>query len=217
MSNLDRGVDVLREAGSSSSSRALHDDFWRWRASYPGEPYWVHFQTTDVHQYADSPGVVPFAGLFISPERRRIYNEWKNRLSKAGGYGLYSSAFEKTGISRVSFFEIERGLYDEAVAYQDHQIGQLVERLKATGEWENTLLIVAADHSFLAAGDDDFVLGMLDALPPRWTPMFRPSVTRIPMIFVWPGHIAPEQRFTDPVSIIDILPTILDLADRPMP
>ena len=220
MSNLDRGVDVLREAGAGSdaeSSRELHDDFWRWRARYPGEPYWVHFQTTDVHEYADQPGVPPFFGLFISPERRQIYNEWKSRLSKAGGYELHSSAFEKTGISRVSFFEIQRGLYDEAMAHQDYQIGQLVERLKAIGEWESTLLIVAADHSFLAAGEDDFVLGMLDPLPPRWGPMFRPSVTRIPMIFVWPGHIAPRQRFLDPVSMIDMLPTILDLADLPMP
>ena len=112
------------------------------------------------------------------------------------------------------------------MAHQDYQIGRLVERLKATGEWESTLLIVAADHSFLAGGEDDFVIGMLDPLPPRWIgrrshhttlPMFRPSVTRIPMIFVWPGHIAPGQRFSDPVSMIDMLPTILDLADLPMP
>ena len=50
-SNLDRGVDVLREAAGSDlpSSVQLHDDFWRWREVYPAEPYWVHFQTTDVH------------------------------------------------------------------------------------------------------------------------------------------------------------------------
>jgi arylsulfatase A-like enzyme len=37
------------------------------------------------------------------------------------------------------------------------------------------------------------------------------------MIFVWPGHIAPDQRFRHPVSMIDMLPTILDLADLPLP
>ena len=37
------------------------------------------------------------------------------------------------------------------------------------------------------------------------------------MIVVWPGHIAPGQRFGQPVSMIDMLPTILELADLPIP
>ena len=47
--------------------------------------------------------------------------------------------------------------------------------------------------------------------------MFRPSITRIPLLFVWPGHIKGGQRFVQPVSMIDVLPTILDLMDLPMP
>ena len=47
--------------------------------------------------------------------------------------------------------------------------------------------------------------------------MFRSSVTRIPLIILWPERIAPRQRFSQPVSMIDILPTILDLAGLPMP
>jgi len=52
MFSLDRGVDVLRESGleqNSISSEELHKDFWKWREAFPGEPYWAHFQTTDVH------------------------------------------------------------------------------------------------------------------------------------------------------------------------
>jgi arylsulfatase A-like enzyme len=37
------------------------------------------------------------------------------------------------------------------------------------------------------------------------------------MIFVWPGHIDPGQRLQQPVSLIDLLPTILDLADIAAP
>jgi membrane-anchored protein YejM (alkaline phosphatase superfamily) len=50
--SLDRGVDALRDAGvepHSKSSEDLHTDFWSWRSAYSSEPYWVHFQTTDVH------------------------------------------------------------------------------------------------------------------------------------------------------------------------
>jgi arylsulfatase A-like enzyme len=220
MSNLDRGVDRLREDFSGSpelSSRELHQQFWRWRASYPGAPYWVHFQTTDVHEYDDGKGVAPFAGLFVSAERRNAYLDSRGRLSEGGGTGPHSPAFARTGIDRRAFFEVQRDLYDEAMAHQDAEIGRLVERLQAAGEWENTLFIIAADHSFLAAGDEDFSLGMLDILPPQWGPMFRPSVTRIPLIFVWPGHIPAGQRLREPVSMIDMLPTILDLVGLPQP
>ncbi len=74
------------------------------------------------------------------------------------------------------------------------------------GEWEHTLLIVAADHGPL--------------LPYPWTPyepMFRRSVTRIPLLIIWPGRIAGGQRFSQPVSMIDVLPTMLDLVGLPMP
>jgi arylsulfatase A-like enzyme len=93
-----------------------------------------------------------------------------------------------------------------------------VERLKAEGEWENTLLIIGADHSIRAAMDDMGV-AIQDSLPPEWSrAMFRPSVSRVPLIFVWPGHIVGGQRFSEPVvSMIDVLPTILDLAGLPMP
>ncbi len=49
------------------------------------------------------------------------------------------------------------------------------------------------------------------------TPIFRSGVSRIPMIVVWPGRIEPGQRFSEPVSMIDMLPTILDLVELPMP
>ena len=47
--------------------------------------------------------------------------------------------------------------------------------------------------------------------------MFRPSISRIPLVFVWPGHIAGGQRFPGPVSMLDVLPTILGLVGLPEP
>ena len=109
----------------------------------------------------------------------------------------YSASFQKAGISRLAYFDIVRGLYDETMAHQDFQIGRLVERLKATGEWDQTLLIVASDHS-IAAAAKNFHVGLMDPLPPRWDPMFRPSVTRIPLIVVWPERIAAGQHLSQP-------------------
>jgi arylsulfatase A-like enzyme len=99
------------------------------------------------------------------------------------------------------------------MAHNDYQIGQLVRRLKTVGEWDHTLLIVASDH-----GHEHAALLPLDPLPPKWgSPLFASFRSRIPMIFIWPERIAPGQRLSQPVSMIDMLPTILDLADLPMP
>jgi arylsulfatase A-like enzyme len=220
MSSLDRDVDTLREAGvelKSKSSEELHTDFWMWREAYPGEPYWVHFQTTDVH-WPWKPGA-PFAGLYVKADLRKRYYEWERQLGEAAGFsgsilpGLWGQAelFEKTNIHRVAFYEVLRGLYDESMAHNDYQIGQLVERLKAAGEWEHTLLIVAADHG------TGKLAGVIDPFPRQWGSFIYSYALGIPMIVVWPGHIAPGQRFSQPVSMIDMLPTILELAGLPMP
>ncbi len=169
MTSLDRGVDRMREAGvepNTISSARLHEDFWEWRTDYPGEPYWVHFQTTDVHWPWKPPA--PFAGLFVSSQQRKQYQLWERELAGAAGmarpgwltpHSYPLSAFEKMGIDRFAFFNTARGLYDEAMAHNDYQIGRLVERLKERGEWENTLFIVAADHG------NSHALGLFDPLP----------------------------------------------------
>jgi arylsulfatase A-like enzyme len=222
MSGLEREVDFFREDweefsyfGSRNhrqSSRYLHEAFLGWREAYPAEPYWVHFQTVDTHR--DFPAVAPFSGLFIGPEQLRTWEEWNSRLDQAGGEGPYSEAWERTGISRVAFYGTVMGLWDETMAYSDYQIGRLVERLKVRGEWENTLLIVGSDHS----SSPRVGIGIQDSLPPPWGyAMLRSSISRIPLMFIWPGRIEGGQRLSQPVSMIDVLPTILDLVGLPMP
>ena len=223
LSNLQRGVDVFREdwkdfaytrnGNHRESSRFLHDGFWSWREQYPARPYWVHFQTTDTH--SNFPAVAPFAGRFVSAVERDTWTQWGERLQEAGGRNQYSDSYEKAGVSRTAFWSLMQGFYDETMAHNDYQIGRMIERLKATGEWENTLLIIGSDHSTQAAMED-MGIALSETLPPRWgQPMFRPTITRVPLIFVWPGRIAPGQRFDDPVSMIDVLPTILDLVGLP--
>ncbi len=225
LSGLQRGVDFMREGWEDfsyfgpephkESSRYLHEGFWNWRETCPGEPFWAHFQTTDVHE--DFPAVAPFSGLYVSPTQLATWKEWDQRLKKDGGHGIYSKAYEKTGIDRVAFFSLHQGLYDETMAHNDYQIGRLVDRLKATGDWENTLLIIGSDHSTKAAMDD-MGLAVQDPLPPKWvSTILRPSISRIPLIFVWPGRIEGGQRFSQPVSMIDVLPTVLDVVGLPQP
>jgi arylsulfatase len=225
LSNLDRGNDIFRDdinPPASTSSVELHERFWQWRAAYPGEPYWVHFQTTDVH--SDHHPVAPFAGLYISPDRRQLLEVWDERRNQLPLLRPYPfgglERLESAGIRRTDYYAAQRDLHDETMAHQDHQIGQLVGRLKENGEWERTVLIVAADHG-IGNGADRYGLLMRDDVLPALLAggyaMVRSEETHIPLVVVWPGRIAPGQRFSEPVSMIDMLPTILDLVGLPLP
>jgi arylsulfatase A-like enzyme len=210
---LERGFDLLRDAGGigeddENSSVHLQEDFWSWRAAFPGEPYMVHLQPTDVHA-PWNPGP-PFAGLFLHAELRKRAQDLRWRVRQLRDSVPETAVYEDAGVDPATILDDYGALYDEAMAHQDYQIGHLVKRLRAAGEWENTLLIVAADHSHWAGGLRDPRLNPYD-------PMFRGGVTRIPLIFVWPGRIEGGQRFSQPVSMIDVLPTILDLIGQARP
>jgi arylsulfatase A-like enzyme len=229
MSSLDRGVDVLWDTwdesmNHSASSAWLHQAFWEWREAYPAQPYWVHFQTVDPHR--PWTPVTPFTGLFGSVDAAQRLADWDSLLEEAGWVGSASARtavplarvmefFERAGINPLEYIGAKQGLYDEGMAHNDYQIGRLVNRIKAAGEWDNTIFILAADHSHDNAGLKD----LASMAAPRWyeQAMFSPWESHIPMIVVWPGRIAAGQRFSQPVSMIDMLPTIVDLAGLPMP
>jgi arylsulfatase A-like enzyme len=168
----------------------------------PGTPYWAHFQTTDVHD--PFRPMAPFSGLFITPELRAQYLEWD----------------EAAELDEVDFGDTawwtrhalaQQALYDEGMAHQDHHLERFVARLKAEGRWENTILVIASDHGY-PAGSHRMMPGH-----PNDAPFIHPFVTRVPLIFVWPGHIEGGRRIRTPVSMIDVLPTLLDLAGFPQP
>lgn len=224
---LERGVDVLRDLGSrhhSTSSADLHEHFWSWRAAYPGAPYWVHFQTTDVHE--PNEPVEPFAGRWVSAGERTWLGAAESRLFAAAGslFGktgiqdFYDRAIEASKVDRKRFFAGRRGLYDETMCHQDEELRRFVARLKESGEWERTLLVIGSDHGHPAGTFARFGRGELDPQPEPWQgALFDSYSTRVPLLFVWPGKIRAGLRVAQPVSMIDVLPTLLDLVGLPPP
>lgn len=224
---LERGVDLMRDVDSedaSSSSGELHARFWNFRQEYPGHPFWVHFQTTDVHQPNHPPP--PFAGLFVTPEDRHKLEQMDRQLFESAGdkFGStsivdwYDIALKAAGVDRRTYFSLRRGLYDETMAHQDKELERLVGRLKSEGEWEDTLLVIAADHGHPAGTFARFGRGLIEPEPDGWEGgLFDAYATRVPLIFVWPRGIQGGRRIEQDVSMIDVLPTILDLAGLPAP
>jgi iduronate 2-sulfatase len=90
--------------------------------------------------------------------------------------------------------------YLASVAAVDDCIGQVIKALDASPLKENTIVVVTSDHGF-NMGEKDFV--------------FKNSLweesTRVPMIVRAPGVSKAGSVVTQPVSLIDIYPTLKDL------
>ena len=201
--NTDRsGFAPITGFNSATSSEHLQRAFWQWRDAWVGLPFWAHFQTTDVHEPFNS--VAPFAGLFLAPEMRERYFQWDD-----AGCGWRQCAVAGTNMERFSL--AQQALYDEGMAHQDYQLERFVARLQAAGQYENTVLVIASDHGYPASSHRRMP-GIASGAP-----YIHPFATRVPLMFVWPGHIAGGRRIRTPVSMLDVLPTLLELVGLPEP
>ncbi len=224
---IDRGVDELRDVETehhSTSSFELHEHYWRFRENYPGGPTWVHFQTTDVHEPNEPQG--RYAERFVSAEERRQLAAWdgKRWSASVGAFGhtsvagFYELGLERAGIDRRAYYSIRKGLYDETMVHQDDALRSLVAALKQRGEWRNTLLVIGADHGHPAGTFAPFGRGLIDPRPEPWQgALFDAWATRIPLLFIWPDRLEGGRVIDAPVSMIDVLPTLLELVNLPLP
>lgn len=118
---------------------------------------------------------------------------------------LYRVLWDEFGLSRLTeedFREI-RALYYGMISRVDHQLGQLVERLKARGMWDTTALFVFSDHGDFA-GD----YGMVE----KWNCGTDDCLLHVPLIMRVPGRTPAGESRSGLVELLDLYPTILDAA-----
>jgi arylsulfatase A-like enzyme len=105
-----------------------------------------------------------------------------------------------------SYLAGKRVDYDRYIAYVDEEFGRLVEGLKQDGALENTYLILTSDHGQL------YERGIHGHL----TRTLYEPVIRVPLIIAKPGQKERQDVFT-PTSSIDMMPTLLQAAGKPVP
>src|SRR5699024_8500306 len=95
----------------------------------------------------------------------------------------------------------QRRHYFANVSLIAEQVGGILDALEERGVLDNAVVVFTSDHG--------------DALndhghSQKWT-MYEPSV-HVPGIIWGPGRVEPDQRFDGLVSLMDIAPTVLELA-----
>ncbi|MEM6796252.1 MAG: sulfatase [Acidobacteriota bacterium] len=159
------------------------------------QPLFLFIHLWDVHyDYIPPP---PFDALFVDPGYRGTVD----------GRGLNRLVLREEPPLERADLEHLKALYDGEIAFVDRQISDILQRLNA--ELDGPLVTaVTADH-----GEEFFEHGHFG----HKRTLFEESV-RIPWILHAPALLPPNLRLAEPVRIVDVAPTLLEIAGAdPLP
>jgi len=96
---------------------------------------------------------------------------------------------------------VARAAYYGLVTFMDEQLGLLMETLEGTGLGQDAAVVYTSDHGDMAGEHGLW-----------WKSSFYEGSVRVPLIFSWPGHFPDGRRVHHNVSLLDVGPTLLELA-----
>ena len=154
--------------------------------THPHDPYAIAQEYWDRYDHAtiNPPTVAPLPTEQLDPHSRRLRQ---------------MSAMDEQPLTEAQIRNARHAYYG-AISYVDDKVGQLLHALQTTELDANTVIIFTSDHG--------------DMLGERglWYKMsFFEWAARIPLLFHAPERFAP-QRVTQNVSLVDLLPTLVELA-----
>ena len=161
-----------------------------WLASIGDQPFFAYVHYLDTHW----------------PYTRRLEKHEDQfgstaMTSKPTGSAFKASEWAK-GISPQDLAALETR-YDYEVAYVDDAIGQMIDKLKELGRYDNTIIVTTSDH-----GEAFFEHQKLQHGGVPYD-----EVTRIPLAVRLPERLRPTiTSSTELVGLIDVMPTLFDLA-----
>ena len=133
-----------------------------------------------------------------------------------GPFKEYGTAFD-LGITPTSMgcakipppadIERLRAIYDSAVSYHDKQVGRLVAQLKSWGIWDQTMLVITADHGEELFEDKRCGHGG----------SLRDSLLRVPLLVHDPARFPGGTIVDEGAECVDVMPSILAALGRAIP
>jgi arylsulfatase A-like enzyme/Tfp pilus assembly protein PilF len=97
-------------------------------------------------------------------------------------------------------------LYDGEIAFADAQVGRLLQFLKKNGLYQNTIIVLSGDHGESLGEHGEKTHGFF----------IYNATMHVPLIVRLPGKSVPAV-LSDPVSLVDLMPTILAAAGLDIP
>ena len=168
-------------------------------AKHRDGPTYLFLGTIDTH----GPWVArkPWIDIYSPPPYKGPFQEY----GTAFDLGITPTSMGCAKIPPPADVERLRAIYDSAVSYHDQQLGRFVAQLKSWGIWDDTLLIVTADH-----GEEMFEDGRCGH-----GASLRDSLLRVPLLVHDPARFPAGTVVDEGAECVDLLPTILEAIGRP--
>jgi arylsulfatase A-like enzyme len=213
--NLHQGYEELHERAmnpaESKTGRHFVDRLLPWLERRQDEPFFVFLHVFDPHSPYEP--VSPFNHFWITPQEAAAHRTETERLIPHIEDPLrqlskmpYRNELEAAGLDPEHYIGDDQAWYDGSIRALDMEIQRLLERLEELGRADDTLIVFASDHGeeFLDHGKTFHGQSVYGEL------------LRVPMLFHYPAAI-PAGRVTETVQLIDLMPTVLNLAGLPIP
>ena len=150
--------------------------------SHPHDPFAVPQRYWDL--YRDEAVDLPAPGDATDPHSRRL---------------RHVCAMDAEPVTEAQV-RAARHAYYGAIAYVDDLLGRLMQALRSAALAEDTIVILTSDH------------GEMLGERGLWYKMsFLEGASRVPLVVASPGRFAPR-RVASSVSLVDLMPTLIDLA-----
>jgi arylsulfatase A-like enzyme len=217
MTGLDRGFDYVSEfpavkrhnseAQRATDSEALNGLLLPWLEQHHDEPFFLYAHSTDPHAPFRPPAAfeAAFANAKETPQFDADYHRMAG-IRDLGGPIFSREESIKRGLDPKDYVRRALERYDGEVAHNDKSIEILIDKLKELGVLDNTLIVVVSDHG------EEF---MEHAWTGHGSTLYQEQTHAVFMM--WNPKLFPTpRRVAEPVQLIDLMPTVLDLLDIPV-
>lgn len=202
-----KGFDVYRN-DSFTTDPTFHE-LKQWLETNRSQKFFLFLHTYRIH--------APYTDFLYADEvlSKTEIDELK-RFAKHSGtspeISLIHAHMEKLKEMQIYTKEVVKNFYDGGIKATDKYIGKLMEVIEETGLSNNTIIVLTSDHG------EEFADHSSSALYNKHGQSLYDEVLHVPLIFRIPGNLLPVnllkgKRIKPQTRLIDIMPTILDLAN----
>lgn len=154
------------------------------------------------------PTILPHAELIVPEDSiikkfRGMYPEKPYQGTEPGNPGFRKGGYCSQFYPRATF---------AAMVYRlDVYVGQIVQKLKEMGVYENTIIVFTSDNGPHREGGADPDFFNSNGIWRGYKRDLYEGGIRVPMIVSWPGHIAPSTETDFMCSFWDVMPTFQEV------
>ncbi len=172
-----------------------------WISEHAGEDFFLFLHFWDAHIPYVPPS--PFKERFSHRTAGRIDPDITDKLQSRPSYPLFKQNLYDF-LDAMPNLDYIADLYDAEVAYLDFEIGRLFEHLGNEGLLDDTVVVLFGDHGENMTEHDSWFdhAGLYD------------SVVHVPLVVWAPGRV-PAAEVPALVTLVDVLPTLLEVAGLP--